>query len=132
MDQVTKYYEDTIFLTEDICITFKRHYSGRTNVIVASLIDNLLETTTLLASFVDGKWISPNQHSSSLFWQSIKEYGPRVCRILNRLNTPTQDHVPLVIEWQCLKRRFRLEYLKLSRKVKKSFNTKPLKSYEKC
>lgn len=121
--QLDRYYDDVIFLKEDTWLSFHReHYKGHNDVVVVSLVDGLLETTTVLATYMDGVWKSPNQRSASLFWKYAKTFGCRMRRIIHKLIAPLPEDINFRITWRCFKRRLRLQYRSLLRSFKLLFN----------
>ena len=121
--QIDRFYDDVIFLKEDTWLSFHReHYKGHQDVVIVSLVDGLLETTTVLATYVDGVWKSPNQRSASLFWKYAKTFGSRMRRIVHKLVVPIPEDMSMRITWRCFKRKLRLQYRSVLRNIKLLFN----------
>lgn len=121
--QIDRFYDDVIFLKEDTWLSFHReHYKGHKDVVIVSLVDGLLETTTILATYVDGVWKSPNQRSASLFWKYAKTFGSRMRRIVSKLVVPIPEDMTMRITWRCFQRKLRLQYRSVLRNIKVLFN----------
>jgi hypothetical protein len=120
--QLEKHYDDTIFLKEDTWLSFHReHYKGYDDVVIVSLVDGLLETTTVLATYVNGMWKSPNQRSSSLFWTYAKKYNWRMRRIIYKLHTPIPEDIAYRLNMKQFKRRMWIQSRSLIRTLKSIF-----------
>jgi hypothetical protein len=121
--QIDRFYDDVIFLKEDTWLSFHReHYKGRRDVVIVSLVDGLLQTTTVLATYVDGVWNSPNQRSADLFWKHAKTFGSRMRRIVHKLVVPLPEDMTMRITWRCFQRKVRLQYRFILRNIKLLFN----------
>jgi hypothetical protein len=121
--QIDRFYDDVIFLKEDTWLSFHReHYKGHKDVVIISLVDGLLETTTVLATYVDGVWKFPNQRSASLFWKYAKVFDSRMRRIVHKLVVPLPEDMTMRITWRCFQRKVRMQYRLIRRNIKLLFN----------
>ena len=119
--RLEKYYTAHIALEGDKWLVFDRivdYQESDRDAIQVSLKDNELQTTSILGLWYDGRWTSPNEYVSNLFWKYIKPYDVLSKRIIKQLRTPMRELKPFIMEWRCLKRRFRLESIKIKRKIK--------------
>lgn len=120
--RLSKYYKANISLGHDKWLVFERlvHYEGvhGAEAIELRLFDRPLQTSTLLGIYKDGRWTSPSNHSAKELWKLVKTHRVVVKTILNRLRTPLHDLKPVVFEWRCLARRFKLKSIKVKRKIK--------------
>lgn len=119
--RLSRFFKDEIQLDSDVWLTFHREscYQGSgEDAVVVSIVDNFNQTTTVLATFFSGRWIASAPYHSRAFWDYAKEHKSSIHRILERLTLPMKDLQPMKLEWKCLRRRFRLESLKVTRKIK--------------
>lgn len=117
-----KYFTHQIFLGRDKWLVFKRHtnFNGiyENEAIELKLQDEALHTTTLLGILCNGRWESPNSRSANELWSIVKKHRKATNRALHKLTTPLADLRPFVFEWNCFKRRFQLQSIKIKRKIK--------------
>lgn len=98
---------------------FDRTVGDLTNVISVSHVDNETSTISLLAELRNGVWVTSNNPNAYTIWKLFKEHSKSVKRIMKNLNEPVDNHVPLSMEWKCLKRRFHFQIVKFKRKFSK-------------
>jgi hypothetical protein len=120
-EKFEKYFTSQVSLGKDRWLVLNRiiNYDGcyGDEAIELKVEDNILHTSTLLGVFSKGRWESPNGHANQL-WMILKDHRSAVNRALNRLTTPTSDLRPFVFEWKCFKRRFKLQSIRVKRKIK--------------
>jgi len=126
-EKFSKYFRDSISVGDDMWLVFERdqyHKGTKSDAVEVKLHDNHTHSTTRLATFHNGRWTSPNSRNAELYWSYVKayQYQSAVRRILERLTCSVRDLAPVAIEWNCLTRRFRLQSIKVSRKIKKAIN----------
>jgi hypothetical protein len=120
--RLEKYYTAHIALGGDKWLVFDRivdYQDGERDAIQVVLKDNTLQTTSALGLWYDGRWTSPNDYVGNKLWEYMKPYDVVCKRIMKRLRTPLKEFKPFLLEWNCLKRRFRFESIKIKRKIKK-------------
>lgn len=117
---LNRYMHDKIYLGDDTWLLFDRVRNYNTDgdsAVVIKYLDNLTQTQSVLGTLYHSKWIFPENGNSNLLWKYIKQHSVHTKRIIKNLNYPLQDFRPLLIEWQCFKRRFKIEAIKIKRKL---------------
>ena len=107
--------------THSTWIAFERkqnYQNSNAEAIHVTLHNGADSSVTLLGTFFGNRWTSPNIRNANLLWKSFKDHPAATKRILNRLKTPTIEFAPIVLEWKCLRRRFKLQTTKLARIIK--------------
>lgn len=125
MIEQSKYFKDTINIGDDLWLVFERdryHRGTKNDAIIVYLRDNHTDSTMRLATLFNGQWKSINSRNAAIYWEYAKTYQDSFRRILARLTTPVSEDflAPAVFEWVCLRRRFRFQILKVSRKIRKA------------
>jgi hypothetical protein len=120
--EVDRFYDDMIAITDDTSLSFHREYRGRKSAVVVSLIDSLLESTTILATYIDGVWKHPNHRSASLFWNYAKTFNHRMRRIIHKLSASVPEDLTFKITWRCFERKLKSRYRSTLRNLKSFFN----------
>lgn len=118
--KLDKYYTGQIYVGYDKWLVMNR-VKGSDDIndaIELTLVDNLAQTGTLLGIYAAGRWVSPNPRNSTMLWTILKQFEFPVKRVLDTVAAPMRDLKPFVMEWYCLKRRFRLESIRIKRKLK--------------
>ena len=122
MEHITKHsklHNGHIAIGNDkwLIITRKDSFQGDGEGIELSVHDKELQSITLLGELFHGRWYTPNQSNANVLWSLLKIHSHPIKRIIHNLKTPLNDFKPFILEWQCLKRRFRLESIKIKRKL---------------
>lgn len=114
---INKYYTGHIGIGDGKWLTISRVESceGVGEGIQLSLIDKETQSTMFLGELFHGRWYTPNFTNANVLWTLLKQHQRSVQRIVYNLKTPVSK--PFQVEWQCLKRRFRLESIKVKRKL---------------
>jgi hypothetical protein len=117
---LSRYMHDRIYLGDDTWLLFDRVRNYNTdddNAVVIKYIDNLTQTQSILGTLYHNKWIFPENGNGNLLWKYIKQHSKHTKRILKNLKEPLEDFRPFLAEWQCFKRRFKIETVRIKRKL---------------
>lgn len=114
-----KYFTGHIAIGDNKWLILNRTNScmGDGESIEISLLDKELQSTTLLGELFHGRWHTPNNSNTNILWKLLKQYRSPIQRVMCNLKTPINDFKPFMLEWQCFKRRFRLQSIKVKRKI---------------
>ena len=107
--------------THSTWITFDRkqdYQRSNSDAILVTYHNGADSSATLLGTFFGNRWSSPNLKNADLLWKSLKKHPTATKRILNKLKTPAADFAPITLEWKCLRRRFKLQSIKLVRSIR--------------
>lgn len=122
-EKLKKFYVDDINVGDDMWLVFKReqYYLGTKQCAISvTLMDVNTATQTHLATLFGGQWTSPSQLNMDIFWRYVAKYRSRIKHIQNKLQQPVNETKPFQAEWVCLRRRFKLEAIKLTKSIRKS------------
>lgn len=122
-----KYMTGEILLDDNIWLVFKREqeYEGQDcDAITVWWSDKYTQTNSLLGTLYNNRWIHPSPQNANLFWHyaKVKKHIRKMKTILDDLRQPLKEISYFTVEWKCFKRRFKLESIKLSRKIKQVIN----------
>jgi hypothetical protein len=114
-----KLYNGHIPIGNDKWLVISRvdSFQGDGEGIQLSVFDKELQSTTILGELFHGKWYTPNQTNTNTLWSLLKQYPHPIKRIIHNLKTPLNDLKPFILEWNCFKRRFHLQSIKIKRKL---------------
>jgi len=112
-------HEFTLGEAEDLVICFegRRFFEGSEYPgVEITLKDPFYKSTTVLGHYHSGRWKFTNKFSAITFWRYAKAGKWNLNKVINRLLTNYPSTMEM--EWSLFKRRFRLEVLNASRKIK--------------
>jgi len=92
-------------------------FQGDGEGIQLSVFDKELQSTTILGELFHGRWYTPSEANANTLWSLLKQYPHPIKRIIHNLKMPLNDLKPFILEWNCFKRRFRLQSIKIKRKL---------------
>ena len=107
--------------THSVWIAFERkldYQNSNTDAILVTLHNGADASATLIGTFFGNRWTSPNLKNADILWKAFKEHPAATKRIMNRLKTPAMEFAPVILEWKCLRRRFKLQTIRLARIIK--------------
>jgi hypothetical protein len=117
-----KYFTGHIAIGDDKWLILNRTNScvGDGESVEILVLDKELQSTTLLGELFHGRWHTPNDSNANMLWKLLKQYRYPIQRVMCNLKTPINEFKPFILEWQCFKRRFRLQSIKAKRKLIKN------------
>lgn len=116
-----KFYTASIALDNDRWLMFERvvdYDIFDEDAVEIKLFDRSLQTTTLLGTWFDGRWSVPLESNGKILWELLKDHKTTVKKVMRNLRTPVGDFGNFTLEWNCVTRRFRLQSIKIKRKIK--------------
>lgn len=119
-EKTEKYFSDRISLDDDQWLLFDRvcNYDNCIeDAVTIKLYDRPIENITLLGTWFDGRWVFPNESNELLLWKLVKQHPKSSKKILRNLRTNLGEFKDFNLEWRCLRRKFRLQSIKLKRKL---------------
>ena len=122
-EKYKRHFQDDINLGNNMWLVFQRvsYYLGtKQNAMTVTLLDSETETRTHLATYFAGSWTSPSQINLDIFWRYATQYRSRIKYIQRQMLCPIRDTGMFEVEWDCLRRRFKLQVLKLTKSIKNS------------
>lgn len=80
-------------------------------------VDSLIETRSLLASFIDGKWDFPTAYSEHEFFRLMKKYPSQIS---NHIHKPMDLIYEITLEkrFSCFKRKMNISMIRTLNKLK--------------
>jgi hypothetical protein len=115
-----KFFNGRVNVGEHEWLVFERkqfYCDSNYDAIIIKFVNTSDESNTILGVLHKCAWTSPNEKNANLLWNTIKRHPQKVMRIMTRLKTDYNDFSRYTVQWKCFRRRFKLEWIKLSKAI---------------